>query len=112
VPLGHFDGVRWKAFDSGLVGVAICPFLFRFVGTNHGVLRPTIVMGRVLARRVVTTADVATRQAETKVNPNATAFQTLSTARPTRFDPSGAERNLFEMRARFSHELSISLARA
>jgi hypothetical protein len=75
--------LRWSQCGAGeeLVGPVVPePVLTRFEATDHRVPRGPGVTGRVLARRVVAAADVATFCASSQVEPPSARVEALDAA--------------------------------
>ena len=82
------DGFRHWEFR--LIDVTPRPALSWLEGRNHRVTAAMEVLGGVPARRTVTTADVAARQAEAQMNPRRPRLQAL-------FAAQSSGRNLLEI---------------
>ena len=66
-----------RRLEEQLVHVAPAPVLARFEAANDRVLLSVKVLGGVLARRVVATADVAAGEAEAEVHPCVAQFHAV-----------------------------------
>ena len=93
---------RRQLLDEGVVDEAVSPRFLRLVRTNQGMLRRMVVLGRMLVRRIVTTAHVPTREAQPEVHPLGAGCQALAAtlrARAHWLAPCGP----FQVRATRSH---------
>lgn len=97
---------RRELLDEDVVDEAVSPRFLRLVRTNQGMLRRMVVLGRMLVRRIVTAAHVATREAEPEVHPFAARREALAAAlrtRAHRLAPCGP----FQVRATRSHRRRV-----
>src|SRR5215813_12526532 len=96
--------MRSERFEEKFVGVTPHPLFARLEGRNHRMFSRVIMFRRVLVRRRIAASDVPAGQAQSQMQPLASAAQTVFTA-------SRAGRyvlNLIQMRACVFHSSTIA----